>query len=449
MHPASIQSNSIRGRFRAALSNNPLLRYPDLGLICFGIFIMLIGVGAIIPVRTIYARDHGANPAELGLMASAFMLGTFVMQLPGGLISDRWGRKPLLILGIAVSGVISFVFLLWDQPWYFIALRFIEGAAGGAINPAANAYVMDTVPVKERGAAFGWLGSAFSAGFMLGPAVGGIMGDTIGFESPFIFGGVSSIATAVFLSRKMRNYKPGQRPSELVEAAADETGEAPSRKQIPKSLFRPALIGAMVLITAGGIEDGLFVALWTIWLNDLHASNSFIGLTFITFSLPLMILMPFTGKWSDKFRLAPLIAIPAALVSFIYLAYGLTDSLPIIAGLGFIEGILLAVRLPATTSYIANLSPDNARGRIQGVTLTTRTIAGFISSMVVTMLYYVDHHYPFIMLASTQIVVSVIGGLLIWRIERRSAALDEGGAGSTAPALRLQTNAAGLDTAAK
>lgn len=450
MNRTATQTESLASRLRANWHNNPMRRYPDLGLICLGIFIMLIGVGAIVPIRTIYARDRGANPAELGLMASAFMLGAFIMQLPGGLISDKWGRKPLLVLGIAVTGVISFMFLLWDQPWYFIALRFTEGAASGAINPAANAYVMDTVPVRERGAAFGWLGSAFSAGFMLGPAIGGIMGDAVGFEAPFIFGGVSAIATALLLSKKMRNYKPGQSPLPLVEAAAaGGEADAPARKQIPHSLLRPALVGAIVLITAGGIEDGLFVALWTIWLNDLHASNTFIGLTFIVFSIPLVVLMPLTGRWSDKLRLAPLIAIPAALVSFIYLLYGLTDSLPLIAGLGLVEGVLLAVRLPATTAYIANLSPDNARGRIQGITLTTRTIAGFISSMVVMMLYYVDRHYPFFMLAGTQITVSIIGGLLIWRIERRSAAINEASNGEPASPLLRTSGATGLDSAAK
>lgn len=416
-----------------------------------GIFVMLIGVGAIVPVRTIYARDHGANPAELGLMASAFLLGNFALQLPGGVLSDKWGRKPLLVIGIAVAGVLSFMFLLWDHPWYFIVLRFIEGAAGGAINPAANAYVMDIVPAKERGAAFGWLGSALSAGFMLGPAAGGIMVDTLGFASPFIFGGVTSLLTAAFLLKRMRNYIPGQKPIETSELLGDAPEDAGKLlRQIPKSLFRPAFAGALVLIAASGAEDGLFISVWTLWLNDLHASNSFIGLTFITFSLPLMILMPLTGRWADKHRLAPLIAIPATLASLIYLAYGLTDNLILIAALGLVEGTLVAIRLPAITAYIANLSPDTGRGRIQGITSTTRTMAGFASSMVVTLLYYTNHHYPFIMLAGTQIIVSVIGGMLIWRVERRSTAINAALIRESVPAVRLQpANAAGLDTAAK
>src|SRR5438477_2526963 len=172
------QPNRLWARVVSMVRNSPPMRYPDLGLICLATFVELVGVGAIAPIRAIYARDHGATMAELGLMASAFLLGQFAFQLPGGWASDRWGRKPLLVLGVAVAGVVTFMFLLSDHPWYFIALRFIEGAAAGAISPSANAFVIDAVPAKERGAAFGWLGSAFSAGFMLGPAIGGLMVDT-------------------------------------------------------------------------------------------------------------------------------------------------------------------------------------------------------------------------------------------------------------------------------
>ena len=82
--------------------------------------------------------------------------------------------------------------------------------------PAANAYVIDTVPEKERGVAFGWLGSAFSAGFMMGPAIGGPMSDWLGYTSPFLFGGITSMITAAFLvlkddQRQAGSQKPDNR----------------------------------------------------------------------------------------------------------------------------------------------------------------------------------------------------------------------------------------------
>lgn len=422
MRTTQVQRNSIWAAFIAWARNTPPLRYPNLGLICLGLFVDLVGVGAIVPVRAIYARDAGATMAELGMMASGFLLGQFLFQLPGGWLSDRIGRKPLLVVGVAVAGVISFLFLLNDAPWYFIALRFIEGAAGGAIIPAANAYVIDSVPAKERGAAFGWVGSANSAGFMLGPAIGGVMGDWLGYTAPFIFGGVAALVTAAFLWAKMTNPRPDAQPAEPVEP--DETAVADEGKierRVPKRLFAPALAGAIALAIASGFGDGLFISIWTLWLDDLNASTSFIGLTFITFSLPLMFMMPFTGKWADRYRLAPLIFVPGILISTVYFTYGFTTDLLLIALLGIFEGAMIAIMDPAIRAFTANLSPDNARGRIQGIVSAARTITGFTSSMIVAVLYGINMGYPFYMLTATQIALVLVGGTVVWRVERSIA----------------------------
>ncbi len=418
--------NSPLEGISAWVRNSPLMRYPDLGLICIGIFIMLVGVGAVVPVRTIYARNMGATLEEIGFMASSFLLGQLLFQFPGGWASDKWGRKPIMVAGVAIGGLISFLFLLNDAPWYFIALRFVEGVSSGVVVPAANAYVIDTVPEKERGAAFGWLGSAFSAGFMMGPAIGGPMSDWLGYTSPFLFGGITSMITAAFLVLKMTNVRPGAKGPTIDDAgiavAMAPKLEEPEKRStlVPKSLFAPALIGAMAFTIAAGFGDGLFISIWSIWLNDLHASNSYIGLTFVIFSLPLMLFMPITGKWADKGKLALLITIPYALVSTVYFTYSVTNDLFLIALVGALEGTCLAISIPALSAFIADLSPENARGKLQGVFSTVRTIAAFASSIVTALLYKGSIEAPFLALAITQITISVIGGIVIYIVERRS-----------------------------
>jgi DHA1 family multidrug resistance protein-like MFS transporter len=420
------KGNNPPGGIAAWVRNSPLVRYPDLGLICIGIFIMLVGVGAVVPVRAIYARNEGATLEEIGFMASSFLLGQLLFQLPGGWASDRWGRKPIMVAGVAIGGMISFLFLLNDAPWYFIALRFVEGISSGVVAPAANAYVIDTVPEKERGVAFGWLGSAFSAGFMMGPAIGGPMSDWLGYASPFIFGGVTSMITAAFLLFKMSNIRPGAinkaaLPIEDIATTVPITVEQEKReRRIPKSLFVPALIGSMAFTIAAGFGDGLFISIWSIWLNDLHASNSYIGLTFVIFSLPLMLFMPTTGKWADKGRLALLIAVPYTLVSSVYYVYAQTTDLFLIAAMGALEGTCLAISIPALSAFIADLSPDNARGKLQGIFSTVRTIAAFGSSIATALLYKGSIEAPFLALAITQITISLVGGVVVYVVERRS-----------------------------
>src|SRR5947208_13944279 len=129
------QPNRLWARLLSMVRNSLPMRYPDLGLMCLGLFVMLVGVGAVVPIRAIYAREHGANEFEIGLLGAGLLLGQFLSQLPGGWASDKIGRKPLLIAGIAIAGSISFLFLLNDNPWYFISLRFVEGLASGPIAP--------------------------------------------------------------------------------------------------------------------------------------------------------------------------------------------------------------------------------------------------------------------------------------------------------------------------
>src|SRR6476646_7739718 len=108
MATQKVNQRGIVGWLLGTVRSSLPMRYPAFGLICLAVFADLLGVGAITPIRSIYARDHGATLAELGFMASAYLLGGLIFQFPGGWASDKWGRKPLIIFGIAVSGLISF-----------------------------------------------------------------------------------------------------------------------------------------------------------------------------------------------------------------------------------------------------------------------------------------------------------------------------------------------------
>src|SRR5437868_278502 len=152
MNVSLTQPNTIWERLLSALRNSPPMRYPDLGLTCLGLFVELVGVGAIVPIRSIYARDHGATAAETGLLG---------------------------------------------------------------------------------------------AGFMMGPALGGLMVDAFGYTSPFIFGGVMSLSTALFLMIKMTNRRPGERPDESTDALNGEDG-AKAARQVPRKLFMAGLIATLL-----------------------------------------------------------------------------------------------------------------------------------------------------------------------------------------------------------
>src|SRR5438132_215121 len=162
-----------------------MLRDRSLLAIALVVAATYTGIGMVIPVRVLYAQAHGASLAIIGAMASAFLLANFLCQYPTGWLADLWGRKPLMIAGLALQAALAPVYLVVPDPLVFVILRFVEGAVAASVLPAARALIADTVPPGRRGEAYGIFGAFLNAGFLLGPAIGGALG-TFGYGSVFV-----------------------------------------------------------------------------------------------------------------------------------------------------------------------------------------------------------------------------------------------------------------------
>jgi DHA1 family tetracycline resistance protein-like MFS transporter len=135
------------------------------------IFVNLVGFGIIIPLLPFYAETFGASPFVIGLLFASFSLAQLIASPLLGELSDRWGRRPVLILSL-VGTVISFVMLAMAQSLVMLFLaRVVDGLSGGNIT-TARAYIADVTTEEDRARAFGLLGAAFGLGFIVGPALG-------------------------------------------------------------------------------------------------------------------------------------------------------------------------------------------------------------------------------------------------------------------------------------
>ena len=132
------------------------------------IFVNLVGFGIIIPLLPFYAETFGASPLVVGLLFAVFSLCQLVAAPILGDLSDRYGRRPILIVSL-IGTVVSFVMLALAQSltMLFIA-RIVDGLSGGNIS-TARAYVADVTEPKDRSRAYGLIGAAFGLGFILGP----------------------------------------------------------------------------------------------------------------------------------------------------------------------------------------------------------------------------------------------------------------------------------------
>ena len=143
-------------------------------IIFLTIFVNLIGFGIIVPLLPFYAETFGASPVVIGLLFAVFSLCQLIAAPALGDLSDRYGRRPVLVFSLAGT-VVSFVMLALAHSITMLFLaRIVDGLSGGNIS-TARAYVADITEPKDRARAYGLIGAAFGLGFIMGPALSGVL----------------------------------------------------------------------------------------------------------------------------------------------------------------------------------------------------------------------------------------------------------------------------------
>ena len=153
-----------------------------LRIIFLTIFVNLVGFGIIIPLLPFYAQTFGASPLTIGLLFAAFSACQLVAAPALGDLSDKYGRRPVLIFSLAGT-VVSFVMLAMAHSIAMLFLaRIVDGLSGGNIS-TARAYVADITAPEDRAKAYGLIGAAFGLGFIMGPALSGVLA-TYSYTAP-------------------------------------------------------------------------------------------------------------------------------------------------------------------------------------------------------------------------------------------------------------------------
>src|SRR5436309_9637769 len=164
-------------------------------IFCLTIFVNLIGFGIIIPLLPFYAETFGASPLVIGLLFAVYSICQLLAAPILGDISDRYGRRPVLIFSLAGT-VASFVMLAAAHSLTMLFLaRIVDGLSGGNIS-TARAYVADVTEPKDRARAYGIIGAAFGLGFILGPAISGILAG-VSYTAPIWTAAAVTLAAAI------------------------------------------------------------------------------------------------------------------------------------------------------------------------------------------------------------------------------------------------------------
>lgn len=159
----------------------------------FTVFISVTGVGIVVPLLPVYANDLGAKGVYIGMIFGAFALSRTIFLPIFGRASDRIGRKPFIVVGLAGYVLVSVAFMMSETVTSLIIFRFIQGIASAMIMPVVQAYVGEITPPGREGYAMGLFSMSMFASMSLGPLMGGVISDLISMEAAFACLGILSV----------------------------------------------------------------------------------------------------------------------------------------------------------------------------------------------------------------------------------------------------------------
>ena len=327
------------------------------------VFIDMVGFGIIIPLTPFWAERFGASPALVTLLFATYSAFALVFSFVWGWVSDRWGRKPVLILSL-MGSVMSFAWLgLADALWMLFAARALGGVFGANI-AVAQAYIADITPPEDRAKGMGMMGAAFGAGFVIGPAIGGLLAgpdaDNPDFRTPFfVAAGVSFIAVIVgivFLREPQRHAETSV-PRGVIERFRG-FAEVMSHPRIAW----PMVVMVMMAFVMAGLESTY--ALWTERAHEWGPRET--GFFFAYIGVLLVLVQAGLVRVAMK-RFDEATCAPAALVAMT-IGIGMIPWCATI-WLVYLSGALIALGFGLGNPMLNALISKGAPGDIQGTVL--------------------------------------------------------------------------------
>lgn len=169
----------------------------NLAILFFTMVVVMMGFGMIIPILPFYIIEFGAGGSAMGLLMATYAIMQFIFSPIWGDVSDRIGRKPVLMIGVLGNAIAQLLFGFSTELWMLIAARVLAGILSSATLPTAMAYIGDSTSKRDRGGGMGIIGAAMGVGMVLGPGIAGWLA-SFSLSTPFFLAaGLSMVALVI------------------------------------------------------------------------------------------------------------------------------------------------------------------------------------------------------------------------------------------------------------
>ena len=378
-------------------------------------FVDMMGLMLVAPLMAFYAKRMHAADWMVGPLIASFAVAQLVSSPVWGKFSDRYGRRPAMIIGLSASAVAYVIFGYASSLWMLFASRLVQGLGGGTTG-VAQAYVADTMAPAERAKALGWISAATSAGVLIGPVIGSVA-RSFGTEVPGLVAAGLMLLCVIFAwkwlpeSRIHHTHTPsGQQlpPGRSIKQALWEIVEHPSA---------PAHRVIWIYVV-GMLALNVVIGVMALYFKDVYGvTEETIGYFFTVFGV-VGVLMRFGLVGWFNHRFGEIRTMQMGTISlFLGLALMPLPAALLPPGVAIVVFILFltlvpvgtALLFPASTSLVSQRVPRHELGLVMGAQQTLRGIMSIVGPVGATLVFdKLGHGVPFLIAAA---VVAVAGRL--------------------------------------
>jgi len=341
-------------------------------------FVDMIGLMLVLPLLPLYALHLHASATTIGFLTASFPVAQLLASPVWGRVSDRYGRRPALLVGLTASALAYVVFGLAGSLWLLFVSRFIQGLGGGTTG-VAQAYVADTMRPHERAKALGWLSAATSLGVVIGPVVGSFAARA-GQSAPGLVAAALCLCNVAFAWR----WLPESRV--LPPHATTASG-----RHVPPPEPRPVLHAMWDVIRHPGRPAAQLIWIYAVamlaynsapavftlylsWRFGIDVTN--IGWFFTVFGGVGVLMRAFVvGPINDRLGEVRTMRVGAALYGLGYALLPLASSVPLFLAFQVLLPLGTALLFPATSALVSHRTDQHEFGLMMGVQQALRGVA--------------------------------------------------------------------------
>lgn len=359
------------------------------GTLFFSIFATVTGVGIVVPLLPVYAHGLGATGLYIGLIFGSFSLSRTFLLPYFGRLSDKKGRKPMIIAGLLAYALVSLAFILAHNVEGLIAIRFLQGIASAMIMPATQAYVGDITPGGREGTTMGLFNMSMFTGLSIGPLIGGVINDSFGLNTSFVCMGFFALAgflLSCFMLPPTRSEKVvirGKEPSSWKWLLYDRdlAGLVFFRMAYAACIgviwsFLPVLADAEFLLSSSSI--GVLVTLGVFFSGLMHVPMGFVA---------------------DRINRKMMVAAGGFIISYAIFSFEWAGSYTDLLIANVLFGIGGGIAMPALMALaVLKGNTTDAMGSVMGLMSMSHSLgmlAGSLFAGAMMDLFQLRHAFPF------------------------------------------------------